>query len=684
MPYTPPAGTVADLIFTGTYAVPVGNAVDLDFSLSPGLQQEATWVTTLDDVSLTVINAYHTVDWAATLDGVDFAVTVKTLHNATWSATLADVGFDLQAYPGVNSSLEATLDDCQFDAVTEWASGVWRGLSLFKEGLHSQIVINQRAYSQRSSSFLQAERKRLQLAESWDQAEPIAAKSQFEWLQIPHKPIDRAPGWTYVQAKAKSEQFAYASPPSKPLQRLPVWRTAMLYAIERSAGIKSPPRKKRDDVFNWALSAPRRFAIASSFGLANPVFKKDFWIVWEQGTPHNWEWNWHLPPGPTIPPYIPNPNLVFYQKHLDYPGGAILEFNYPCWAWPLINPNTHYHGGTLIMHHTVIVTTSPGMVNIPVQSVTLQFDNESWAWGVSLTFKKAESMALLERQNGEPQQVSIEIDGFYINAIIESWRQLTQFGETVYTATGRSPLALFAQPYAPIRSYLASEQQTAAQLIDHELLNTGWSASYHSSLSQLFTTDWLIPGGVWSYQNKSPIDAILQIANAAGARAYADRTAQLVHIDPRYPVNPWVWPDTTPDTTIYNSLARSISSQLAPQPDYNHIYVSGQTQGVLVSAIRTGTAGDKSMPMIIDSLITTVGAGRERARNVLAATGNQARVTVDLPMNSITGLLEPGKLVEIENVPSWFGLVTGVNINASQGIVNQQVEIERHYYEITP
>jgi hypothetical protein len=332
-----------------------------------------------------------------------------------------------------------------------------------------------------------------------------------------------------------------------------------------------------------------------------------------------------------------------------------------------------------VLLHTVKVTRLSDMANVPALSASLQFDIESWAWGVSLNLKGPQAMALLEPANGEPRQVRIEVDGIYVTALIEEWGEQRQFGETTYTASGRSTLALLAQPFAPIRSYLETNQQTAAQLIDHELLNTGWSASYHADLAQLFTTDWLIPGGVWSYQNKAPIDAIVQVAKAAGARAFADRTANLVHIAPRYPVSPWNWATVTPDKAIPMSLARSVSTQLTPQPNYNHVYVSGQAQGVIVSATRQGTAGDTPAPMVADSLVTYVNAGRECARNLLANTGRQARVTLDLPLNDLTGLIEPGQLVEVADATAWRGLVTSINVQAEHGAVSQQVEIERHY-----
>jgi hypothetical protein len=410
-------------------------------------------------------------------------------------------------------------------------------------------------------------------------------------------------------------------------------------------------------------------------------FKRQYKIPWEVATPHSWIWGgWKYPPKPPPPIYTPSTLLRFYQIEPDFIGGAILQFGRPCFAWPIDYHRTDPHGNYTIMLHTIHVKRLPDLLEIPVLSVSLKFDSESWAWGASLNLKTAETMSLLAAVNGEPRQVQIELDGFYLVSLIEEWGESRIFGETSYTASGRSPLALFATPYAPLRSHLEAEAKTAAQLIDHELLNTDWTTAYHADLTQLFTTDWLVPAGAWSYQNKSPIDCIVQIARAVGARAYSDHTANFVHIAPRYPVNPWDWADEEHvDQTIPLNLIRSMSTQLNTQPAYNQVIVSGQSHGVTVSASIKGSGGTMTAPMITDNLITYVNAGRERARNVLCNTGKQARVTLELPMNTVTGLLEPGQLVEVSETIPWRGLVTGVSVTANHGTISQSVEIERHY-----
>ena len=112
------------------------------------------------------------------------------------------------------------------------------------------------------------------------------------------------------------------------------------------------------------------------------------------------------------------------------------------------------------------------------------------------------------------------------------------------------------------------------------------------------------------------------------------------------------------------------------------MFVAGERFGSVARVIRSGTAGDLLAPMIVDPLITHADAARERGRAVLADTGRQALVTLELPMLPSIGLLDPGRLIAVgEDGQSWRGLVRGTTVSASWSqslIVRQTVEVERH------
>lgn len=332
------------------------------------------------------------------------------------------------------------------------------------------------------------------------------------------------------------------------------------------------------------------------------------------------------------------------------------------------------------MIHTLAVKRLPDMVNVPVESISARFDRNSWAWQASMNLKGEAAMDLIKPVNGEPRSVRIEMDGFYLTIMVDEYTKDESLAQVRYSASGKSALALFTEPYSSIRSYTAQGAATASQLIDYELLNTGWSAQYHSSIAQLFTIDWLVGAGIWSYQNKTRVDALTSVAKAVGARAFADKSLPIVHVEPMYPVSPWNWGSIMPDKTVPEWLIRSQSTQLATRPAYNQVYVMGENQGIGVNAIMNGSGGDIPYPMVTDKLITVVAAGSESARNILSTGGRQEMVTIDLPINSTTGLLEPGMIVEVQGATNWRGIVDSLDISAQLGAAAQRVTLERHYY----
>lgn len=698
MSYTPPVGSAVTLVFTDSYSPPVGSYVELNFNVALSHVAELNLTGVLEDVSGVIqVLSCGPVTLSGTLGDATAVFSCVPSTMLALSATLGDATGDLHFVNNPPLGLEATLADASGvahfvnnppitmsatlgDATmvveTVWSSGVFRGIEASRTGVdESGSIINR----QSKGCYVQAAKQQKELSSPQHPAELVYKDGRLHWLQVPNQHVNPSVNWAIADPLSQQRANVYSAPPNRHLSRINVWEGAIRHDTQRQSVYIAPKAKPKAWRFGYDNGVLKTQGWLAIYGLATKTNRRES-SLWCQGTPHSWLWGgWHYPPYPPPPIYTPVTLLRFYQPDPNFIGGAILQFGRPCFAWPLTDQNITILDGATIVLHTIQVKRTADNVEIPALSATLKFDSESWAWGVTLNLKSPETMALLETVNGEPREIQIQMDGIYFTAIIEEWGESRQFGENTYSVSGRSSLALFAYPYAPLRSYLEAAEKTAAQLIDYELLNTGWTAVYHASLEQLFTTDWLIPGGAWSYQNKAPIDCVVQIAKAAGARAYADRTAKLVHIDPRYPANPWDWPGETLDQTIPLSLVRSITTHLAPQPDYDHVIVSGQSHGVTVSASLFGSSGAVTAPMVTDNLITYVQAGRERARNILCNTGKQARVTLDLPLNDSTGLLQPGQLVEVEDNTHWRGLVTGTNITASHGQISQSVEIERHY-----
>jgi len=245
---------------------------------------------------------------------------------------------------------------------------------------------------------------------------------------------------------------------------------------------------------------------------------------------------------------------------------------------------------------------------------------------------------------------------------------------------GRSRVAYLAEPYAPKRSFTPSVPFTARQLAENELtrpaLVTGFSLDWR-------LPDWLVPPGSWSVQSLTPMGVIGRIVEAVGGYVNAHPRFKTLIAQSRYPTLPWEWSTTAPDRTLPLDVVKTLNLRWQEKPAFNAVYVSGERVGVTAQVLRAGTAGDLLAPMVVDALITHADAARERGRAVLADTGKQALVTLELPLLPAIGLLDPGLLIAVGDGNSpWRGLVRATRIAATWTeslAIRQTIEAERHY-----
>lgn len=333
---------------------------------------------------------------------------------------------------------------------------------------------------------------------------------------------------------------------------------------------------------------------------------------------------------------------------------------------------------TLVMLPTATIVKLPSREPISAGNIGLDIDIDSWAWDLSATVSSA-SLALIQPDSNGPAEIEINLSGHVWNILVESFAEDRQFGSAAYSIQGRSPAAYLAAPYAPARTWTQNNIRTSRQLAEEELANTGWALDWQ-------TEDWLVPGGVFSYDNLTPLDAIGKIAASAGGVILPHPSEKSLTIQPRYRFNVWSLSSAANNAVLDGSILTGQSLQWQPKPKYNGVYAAGQNQGVVVFTKRTGTSGNLLAPQAVDALITTPAAGLERGRQSLNASGNKARVSVSLPLTSTTvlpGLMQPGYVVEITDTIPWKGIVTAVSISAEMSengpSFQQRLEIERHY-----
>ena len=327
--------------------------------------------------------------------------------------------------------------------------------------------------------------------------------------------------------------------------------------------------------------------------------------------------------------------------------------------------------------NTVTVVSLPARTPLLFGNVRLSKHIDSFSWDCSLTILNKDSYDLIKPSATETKNIEVTINGTVWEFFIGKTRKVKQFGSTTYVATGYSYSAKLQAPYAATNNYSNTSSALASQLVDDILLGTGFTASWSMPVN------WPVSANGFSYQNKSPIDAIAQIASAAGAVIEPDLVTKTLTIKPWSANSAWQWQGLIGLPVIEEALCFDLTEQYTPQDQANAVYVSGDVNGVLLKGKLPGSAGDKLLPTVTDSLITDTAVASERARIELSKSGHKENVPITTFVDSAESLLMTGDMVTISmsDEASWNGLINSVSIAVeNSGVsVNQQLNVIRHY-----
>ena len=213
-------------------------------------------------------------------------------------------------------------------------------------------------------------------------------------------------------------------------------------------------------------------------------------------------------------------------------------------------------------------------------------------------------------------------------------------------------------------------QQLAIEVLKINGVSIGWGIDWQLE-------DWQVPAGAWALQG-SYIDAINDIAAAAGGYVQPHNTEQELRILPKYPTAPWHWGDVTPDFEIPGAAAEVEGTEFMDKPQYNRVFVGGISAGVFGPITRAGTAGDLIAPQITHALITDSIAQRQRGLAELADTGRQALVSLSMQVLPETGVILPGQFVRYAGSETVTGIVRSTSINWAAPKLRQTLEVETH------
>lgn len=312
---------------------------------------------------------------------------------------------------------------------------------------------------------------------------------------------------------------------------------------------------------------------------------------------------------------------------------------------------------------------------IPAQTFGMSLDVDSWTWQWSATLHGSALPLITPGPGGEPVQVIATINGVPYRLLAESYSRERRFGKTSINVKGRGVTALLDAPYSPALNHGNSLARTAHQLMGEVLtLNGvpfGWDVDWRM-------TDWLVPGGAWTFQG-SFMAALVDIAGAAGGYIQPHNTAQTVVALPRYPAAPWDWSGLTPAFELPSSAVSVEGIEWLRRPVYDRVFVTGVSDGIEGRVKRAGTAGTLVAPGVTHPLITDLEAARQRGIAELGNTGVQAHISLRLPVLETTGIIKPGALVRyVDGSTTHLGFVRATSLEWSSPTLRQVLSVETH------
>lgn len=323
---------------------------------------------------------------------------------------------------------------------------------------------------------------------------------------------------------------------------------------------------------------------------------------------------------------------------------------------------------------------------IPITSLNVSTNHDSWLWKLGATLGSAADVELFQNPNDDPVEVRAIINGHEFDFVLDNEPDTSEsVGNNAEpnnsgSIVGYSLAAYLDEPYAPVGTWLNSEQRNAQQLAG-DVLPFGWALDWSCQ-------DWPVSAGAWSHRG-TPASALKRLAEAAGGVLASARAGAGVAITPRYPVLPWLWGEATPWALIPRAYCASRSAKGQRAAGHNVVWVVGERGGLIGRVLRAGSAGDREAAQIVDALATHPDMIRQRAGVVLAQAGRRETVGLSLPVGEDLGIVLPGKLLAVDDIGGvWRGLSRGVQIGArvagdGAADVMQSIQVERWLGEAT-
>lgn len=312
---------------------------------------------------------------------------------------------------------------------------------------------------------------------------------------------------------------------------------------------------------------------------------------------------------------------------------------------------------------------------MPVTSMTIETDFQSWCWSLSAQLRGPTAWGLVQ-PNPLACEVEAEINGLKWRFLLDVPSHQAEFNSDQVSIRGRSRSAWLHTPFATALNRSAVDARDMTQVANAALDNTGWTLDWG-------LPDWSIPAGRYNSTTTS-IGALLRIVQTTGDGLYTHPYLQILYAQPRWPVPSWQLAGAEALYTIPDSVLVSLAKSPLYTPPINGIYVSGTTHGVVALVKIMQTDGALLGEMISDELLCDMNgiAARQRGLNALSDAGAGFEYDAEMPLLEEIGLIPPGRIVSIAGVK---GVSRSCQISASWSsglVVRQAIGFEMREREL--
>ena len=346
--------------------------------------------------------------------------------------------------------------------------------------------------------------------------------------------------------------------------------------------------------------------------------------------------------------------------------------------------DSNYNKGVIFVTNSVALTRLDDGREIKLLGFSVGIDSNSYTWSFNATVPLSE---LSKVNTAYEQQIGVEFtcNGNLWRFILDSCDDSVSFGESSLTIKGKSRAMLLASPYAAQRGFKYDTAMSARQIAEDELNRFGVPSGFTLDWQLAGVNGWNVPANTYSYSNKTPINSLQWIAEAAGGFINAHMSQDIIHVLANYPVPSWEWAAQTPGINLPMSLITSRSRGRVNKPAYNGVTIYGENDGGIGALIkRRGTSGGYQPPMVTSDLITDQDAAISRGKMILSDTGDIGNIGISMPLHADIGVLKPSTLIGVNDGESWVGMVRGTTItgrlSSNRALeIDQSIDVERHF-----